>query len=97
MSYYFLAAVRRSDTETYQRYQDAAREQLVTHHRFEPVAVSPEFTVEEGELDASDLVLLKFPDRAEFDSWWHSERYQEIKPLRLGSSDTVFAATFEGA
>jgi uncharacterized protein (DUF1330 family) len=97
MSYYFLAAIRRTDTEGYQRYQDAARAQLVEHHRFEPVAVSPEVTVEEGGLDASDLILLKFPDKAEFDSWWHSERYQQIKPLRLQSSNTLFAATFEGS
>lgn len=97
MSYYFLAAIRRSDTEVFQRYQDAAREQLIEHHRFEPLAVSPRFTVEEGELDAGDLVLLKFPDKAEFDSWWHSERYQEIKPLRLASAETLFAVTFEGA
>lgn len=97
MSYYLLAAIRPSDAEGFQRYQEAARDQLIQHHTFEPLAVSPEFTLEEGELDASELVLLKFPDKAEFDSWWHSERYQEIKPLRLGSSQTLFAATFEGA
>lgn len=97
MSYYFLAAVRRRDTETYQRYQEAGRGQLVEHHRFEALAVSPAFTVEEGELDASDLILLRFPDKTEFEAWWHSERYQEIKPVRLASADTLFAATFEGA
>lgn len=97
MSYYFLAAIRRTDHEVFQRYQDAARQQLIEHHRFEPLAVSPEFTLEEGELEASDLVLLKFPDKSEFDSWWRGQRYQEIKPLRLASAETLFAATFEGA
>jgi uncharacterized protein (DUF1330 family) len=97
MSYYFLAAVRSNDAQTYSRYQDAARANLVSDHRFEPLAVSPKYTLEEGELDATDLVLLRFPNQAEFEAWWHSDRYQEIKPMRLASSDTIFAATFEGA
>lgn len=97
MSYYFLAAIRSHDAATYSRYQVAARANLVADHHFEPVAVSPQYTLEEGELDATDLVLLRFPDRAEFEAWWHSKRYQEIKPMRLASADTLFAATFEGA
>ena len=97
MSYYFLAAIRAHDAEAYSRYQASARANLVSDHRFELLAVSPKYTVEEGELDATDLVLLRFPDQAEFEAWWHSERYQEIKPLRLASADTLFATTFEGA
>jgi uncharacterized protein (DUF1330 family) len=97
MSYYFLAAIRAHDAETYSRYQAAARANLVADHRFDLLAVSPEYTVEEGELDATDLVLLRFPDQAEFEAWWHSDRYQEIKSMRLASAETLFAATFEGA
>ncbi|HEY1973585.1 MAG TPA: DUF1330 domain-containing protein [Pseudonocardia sp.] len=97
MAHYFLAAIRRHDTQAYQAYQAAGRAQLIEHHRFEPLAVSPPFELEEGELDASDLILLRFPDKTEFESWWRSARYQEIKPLRLNSSDTLFAVTFEGA
>jgi len=51
------------------------RANLVDDHRFEPLAVSPKYTVAEGELDATDPVL-RFPDQAEVEAWWHSERYQ---------------------
>lgn len=32
------------------------------------------------------VVLMEFPDRTAAESWYNSAAYQEIKPLRVGSS-----------
>jgi uncharacterized protein (DUF1330 family) len=42
--------------------------------------------VVEGEWPG-DLIVIEFPDRARARSWYESEAYQEILPLRTGNSD----------
>lgn len=46
--------------------------------------------VKEGSWDGS-VVLMEFPDRTAAEEWYASEAYQQILPLRTGSSiaDTV--------
>jgi uncharacterized protein (DUF1330 family) len=34
-----------------------------------------------------DLIVIAFPDRASAEAWYRSDAYQEIVPLRTGSSD----------
>jgi uncharacterized protein (DUF1330 family) len=34
-----------------------------------------------------DLIIIEFPDRASAESWYHSDAYQEILPLRTRNAD----------
>jgi uncharacterized protein (DUF1330 family) len=47
--------------------------------------------VKEGSWDGA-VVLMEFPDRAAAEGWYSSDAYQQILPLRVGSSisDLVF-------
>ena len=40
-----------------------------------------------GEHNRSDTVVLRFPDRAAVDAWFHSAAYQALIPLRREAAD----------
>lgn len=93
MSCFFLGVLNKHDAETFAEFQ-AATYPLVTALDATPLAVTEQFVVQEGELDATTIVLLEFASKAEFSKWWDSEEYAKVKPLRLASADTRFAVTF---
>lgn len=95
MSHYFIAAMSRFDAQTFAEYQAEAVATIGTRH-MTPVAITESVTVEEGELDADVLVLLRFSDEAEFRAWWDSPEYARAKPLRERSAVTRFAVTVPG-
>lgn len=97
MSYYFLAALNRHDRERFADYQRGAqRAAYAAAPKLEFLASAEDITVEEGELDANVLVLVRFADEAEYRAWWDSEEYQAVIPAREESADTRFAVTFPG-
>ena len=93
MGCYFLGLVDRHDLDTYSKYQ-AGNRTLIAGLDVKLVALTDQFEKLEGESDANYLVLLEFVDRKEFEKWWSSEDYAQLKPFRQQSSTTAFAAVF---
>ena len=93
MSFYFLAALKKNDAERFAEYQIKTRD-IVSALDVELLAVTENFEVLEGELEATNLVLLRFPDEAEFRKYWDDPAYRAVVPLREQSAVTNFALTF---
>ncbi|ORV51707.1 hypothetical protein AWC03_21745 [Mycobacterium europaeum] len=93
MSCYFLAVVDKHDRERYADYSKA-NVQLLSGVDVKVLAVTDDVKVQEGEFDATTVVLLEFADDREFRNWFHSEQYAAVKPIRLESSTAKFAVTF---
>jgi uncharacterized protein (DUF1330 family) len=97
MSFYFLAALNRHDRERFAEYQRGAQEAAyAAAPDLAFLASAEDLTVEEGELDANLLVLVRFADEAAYRAWWDSEQYQAVIPAREASADTRFVVTFPG-
>lgn len=93
MSCYFLAVVDKHDRQRYTDYSKA-NVQLLSGLNVKVLAVTDDVKIQEGEFDATTLVLLEFRDDDEFRKWFHSEEYATVKPIRLASSTAKFAVTF---
>jgi uncharacterized protein (DUF1330 family) len=93
MSCYFLAVVDKHDPARYADYSKVNRA-IVSGLDAKVHAVTDEINTQEGDFDATSVVLLEFPDDAEFRKWWESEEYAAVKPIRLESSTLRFAVTF---
>ncbi len=50
----------------------------------------------EGKLPGARTVVLKFPDEAALDGFWHSEKYQEAIPFRHAGATTHFVIKVKG-
>jgi uncharacterized protein (DUF1330 family) len=96
MACYFLAVMQVHDADQFALYQ-AETIKVLAPIEFQRIAVTTEFTVQEGRSDATDLVLLKFPDDTEFKKWWESSEYAAVKPLRENSAKVLLALTVDGA
>lgn len=48
-----------------------------------------------GEMPAGELVAFRFPDEATFRSWWDSDEYKALIPLRDAGAEGTFAL-YEG-
>ena len=95
MSHYLLAIMKTHDAETFAEYQ-VGTVRTMSAYKMTPVAATGAINVEEGELDANVLVLIRFEGEAEYQRWWTSEEYAKIRPLREKSTDTLLAVTFPG-
>ncbi|OBH01560.1 DUF1330 domain-containing protein [Mycobacterium sp. E3247] len=93
MSCYFLAVVDKHDRQRYSDYSKA-NARLLSGLDVKVLAVTDDVKVQEGEFDATTVVLLEFPDDREFRKWFGSEQYAAVKPIRLESSTAKFAVTF---
>jgi uncharacterized protein (DUF1330 family) len=93
MSCYFLAVVDKHDPQRYADYSKVNRA-IVAGWDVKVHALTDEIKTQEGDFDATSVVLLEFPDDAEFRKWWDSEEYAAVKPIRLESSTLRFAVTF---
>jgi uncharacterized protein (DUF1330 family) len=97
MSFYFLAAMKKHDAERFAEYQHGAqRAAFAAAPNLAFLASAENVRVEEGELDANTVVLLRFADEDEFRAWWQDEEYRAVVPAREASADTRFAVTFSG-
>jgi uncharacterized protein (DUF1330 family) len=92
MSYYCLAAVDVHDADAYGEYH-AGNMAILKNLQFRPQPISEE-NLREGDLPASRMVLIEFPDELEFLKWWNSEEYAEITTIRHRAADTKFVLTF---
>lgn len=95
MAVFLLAAVDRTNLEAYKGYEEGAFVSVVKFG-VQPLAVSDDITVLEGEAPAARIILLKFEDQAALDAWYNSLEYQGVIPIRQANADTRFVVTFEG-
>ncbi|AQT82349.1 hypothetical protein B1R94_28570 [Mycolicibacterium litorale] len=93
MSCYFLAVVDKHDPQRYADYSKV-NYKIISGLDVKVHAVTDDIKLQEGDLDATTVILLEFPDDAEFRKWWDSEEYASVKPIRLQSSTARFAVTF---
>ena len=71
-----LTEYRRRNTDT------------VTGHGGRFIVRGGESEVLEGDWPTRRIVVMEFPDADAARSWWTSEEYEAIKPLRRGASET---------
>ena len=86
MKRYFIAQIRITDEQTYQKYLDKAGE-VFSRYNGTYLAVDGQPTILEGEWDYTRTVLIEFNSREDFDRWYHSNDYQEILKHRLAAAD----------
>ena len=85
MSVYFMAQIRIVDEDAYQNYLEHCDEVFARYNgRYLAVDGEPEKL--EGAWDYTRSVLIEFPDKEEFDRWYHSDDYQAILKHRLSGA-----------
>jgi uncharacterized protein (DUF1330 family) len=85
---YAIAQLRFTDRAAYDRYQ-ARFMDVFRRYRGTLLAADERPQVVEGSWDREKVVLMSFPDQAEFRSWSESAEYQEISRDRDAGADTV--------
>lgn len=90
MSVYFMASIRISDPNEYQKYLDRS-EEVFARFNGNYMAVDNLPDVIEGEWSYSRAVLIRFGCKEDFEDWYQSEDYQEILQYRLSAAtcDTI--------
>lgn len=95
MSYYMLAALQTHDAEVFSHYQQQTAATLGAY-RCTPVSVNAGHKVIEGDAAPDVVVMLEFADEAEFDRWWNSPEYSDVKHLREKSASVLLGVGFAG-
>ncbi|BBY17847.1 DUF1330 domain-containing protein [Mycolicibacterium litorale] len=88
MTVYAVAQLRFTDRTAYDRYQAAFMEVFARYSGTLLAADEAPQTVE-GEWTGDKVVLMSFPDEAEFRRWANSPEYQRISEDRRAGADTV--------
>ena len=88
MTVYAIAQLRFTDRAAYDRYQMRFME-VFRRHRGTLLAADESPQVVEGRWDRDKVVLMSFPDEAEFRLWAESPDYQEISKDRRAGADTM--------
>jgi len=85
MTVYALAQISIHDRARYDRYVSRFME-VFQNFKGRLLAADESPVVVEGEWPHQKLILMAFPDRAEFERWAHSPEYQEIAKDRVAST-----------
>ncbi|MBB2769204.1 MULTISPECIES: DUF1330 domain-containing protein [Mycolicibacterium] len=88
MTVYAVAQLRFTDRTAYDRYQAAFME-VFARYSGTLLAADDAPRVIEGEWTGDKVVLMSFPDEAEFRRWADSPEYQQISVDRRAGADTV--------
>jgi len=88
MPVYAIAQLKIHDRDTYNRYQSRFMDVFRRFHG-KLLAADESPQVAEGEWDRDKVVILWFPDEAEFRRFSESPEYQEIAKDRKAGSDGV--------
>jgi uncharacterized protein (DUF1330 family) len=91
MTAYLIAHVTVKDSDQWQVYVDSVGATL------EPFGAEVVFrgkraAVLAGEHRYDTVAVLKFPDEAAINNWYHSEAYQALIPTRTRAADVVFVS-----
>ncbi|MCP3991757.1 MAG: DUF1330 domain-containing protein [Actinomycetia bacterium] len=90
-STYLVALLSITDPRSYRRYEIRFLP-ILKRYGGEIVGFADGPELLEGEPLEDRLVLLRFPDRAAADAWYHSDEYQELALIRQGASTARFVA-----
>jgi uncharacterized protein (DUF1330 family) len=85
---YAIAQLRFTDRAAYDRYQMRFMD-VFGQFRGTLLAADERPQVIEGRWDREKVVLMSFPDEAEFRSWSESSQYQDISKDREAGADSV--------
>jgi uncharacterized protein (DUF1330 family) len=85
---YAIAQLGFTDRAAYDRYQ-ARFIEVFSRYRGTLLAADERPQVVEGHWDREKVVLMSFPDEAEFRSWSESAEYQSISKDREAGADSV--------
>ena len=88
-AYYLIVDVRIDDADEYKKYMLGAKP-IAERHGGEYLVRGGEFQVVEGDYyQPRRLVVIRFPSKAAFESFYHSPDYQQVRQIRLPVSDMV--------
>jgi uncharacterized protein (DUF1330 family) len=85
---YAIAQLRFTDRAAYDRYQ-ARFMDVFRQYRGTLLAADERPQIVEGSWDREKVVLMSFPDEAEFRAWSESPQYQNISKDREAGADSV--------
>lgn len=88
MTVYAIAQLRFTDRAAYDRYQMQFMD-VFRQYRGTLLAADERPQVIEGSWDREKVVLMSFPDEAEFRAWSESPQYQGISKDREAGADSV--------
>ena len=88
MTVYAIAALKFTNRDAYNRYQAAFME-VFERYSGTLLAADEAPRVIEGDWDREKVVLMSFPDEADFREWAESPDYQRISEDRRAGADTV--------
>lgn len=88
MTVYAIAQLRFTDRAAYDRYQ-ARFMDVFRQYRGTLLAADERPQIVEGSWDREKVVLMSFPDEAEFRAWSESPQYQNISKDREAGADSV--------
>ena len=86
MSLIMVAIISIKDDDKYLEYQNKVLP-MFEELGVEVLAVDDSPKPIEGETRSQRIVVLRFADKDEFNSWYESEAYKAIKPIRLNASN----------
>jgi len=85
---YAIAALKFTNRDAYNRYQAAFME-VFQRYSGTLLAADDAPRIIEGDWDREKVVLMSFPDEADFREWAESPDYQRISEDRRAGADTV--------
>lgn len=88
MTVYAIAALKFTNRDAYNRYQAAFME-VFQRYSGTLLAADDAPRIIEGDWDREKVVLMSFPDEADFREWAESPDYQRISEDRRAGADTV--------
>ncbi len=91
MSCYFIAQIDIHDEAEYAAYL-AGYDEVFDRYQGEVLAVDDDVVVLEGEWPFSRTVLIRFPDGAALDDWYHSHEYQALARHRRNAATANIVA-----
>jgi uncharacterized protein (DUF1330 family) len=88
MTVYAVAQITITDRTAYNRYQSRFMD-VFNRFKGKVLAADESPQVLEGAWDRQKIIMMSFPDEAEFHAWMQSPAYQEISKDRLAGSNGV--------
>ncbi|ADK81929.1 GNAT family N-acetyltransferase [Sediminispirochaeta smaragdinae] len=86
MAVYFIANIKIVDPLIYQKYLDAC-DAVFSKYKGTYIAVDNTPRILEGSYKYSKTVIIKFENEIEFNDWYNSSEYQEIRQFRLSGAE----------
>ncbi len=88
--FYFIANIKITDENEYQKYLKSVDE-VFSRFNGKYLAVDGDPKILEGNWSYSRSVLIQFENEEDFNKWYYSDEYQEILKFRLSGAicDTI--------